>query len=342
MRALVYQGPKTMNILDVPDVFPKNNEVKIAPKYVGICGSDTHGYLGTTGRRIPPMVMGHEMSGIVLETGPGVSRCKPGDRVTVQPILYCGDCTYCRQGLVNICAKRRFLGTMDQNGVFADAICVEEKNVFLLPDSIGDLEGAMIEPLAVAFRAVSQAIPIEGKTVLICGAGAIGLLLLSVAKYFGAGKTAVVDLSSHRLNLAMQNGADIIINPAYQDIERELSKNGIRDSIDIAFEAVGVTPTVQQTVDYVRNKGTVVWVGNSSKMVTINMQNVVTRELLIKGTYVYTEKDFEEAICLLANSDMDIKRFISKVIPLEHATAAFEELCAGAGELIKVLVDMQA
>jgi len=222
MRALMYQGPKTMNIMDIPDVTPKKNEVKIAPKYVGICGSDVHGYLGTTGRRIPPMVMGHEMSGVVLEVGSEVTRFKPGDRVTVQPILYCGECDYCKQGLVNICANRRFLGTMTQNGTFMDAICVDEKNVFSLPGSISDIEGALIEPFAVAYRAVRQALPrpVEGKTVMICGAGTIGLLLLIIAKCFSAGKTIVTDLSDFRLKLAKQNGADIVINPARQDIDQ--------------------------------------------------------------------------------------------------------------------------
>jgi len=341
MRALVYQGPKKMNILDVPDVVMNKREVKIAPKYVGICGSDVHGYLGTTGRRIPPMIMGHEMSGIVIEVGSEVSSFKPGDRVTVQPILYCGQCVYCKQGLINICSNRRFLGTMDQNGAFSDEICIEEKNVFHIPDSISDIEGALIEPLAVAYRAVRQVMPVENKTVMICGTGAIGLLLLAVVRYFGAGKTIVTDLSDFRLEIAKKNGADIIINPAKQDLKQELLENGVYDSIDISFEAVGATPTAQQTVDYVRNKGNIVWVGNSAPMVTINMQNIVTREVVIKGTYIYTEEDFADSIRLLADGNIKISNIVSKIIPLEEAPAMFEKLSIGPGELIKVLVDLQ-
>lgn len=342
MRALVYQGPREMSIMDVPDVTPGSREVKIATKYVGICGSDVHGYLGTTGRRIPPMVMGHEMSGVILEAGSEVTRFKPGDRVTVQPILYCGECVYCKRGLVNICAKRRFLGTMTQNGAFTDAICIEEKNVFLIPSNISDIEGALVEPFAVALRAVRQALPVKDKTIMICGAGTIGLLLLKAARYYGAGKIIVTDLSSYRLGVAKQNGADIIINPSVQDLNQVLRENSVHDSIDIAFEAVGITATVQQTVDCVCNNGIIIWVGNSDQMVTLNMQSVVTREVIIKGTYVFTEEDFADSIRLLSESNVDITGVVSGIIPLEEAVAAFEELSAGRGELIKVLVDLQA
>lgn len=336
----MYMGPKKMQIVDVPDINPKMKEVKIAPKYVGICGSDVHGFLGITGRRTPPMIMGHEVSGLVLEVGSSVTEFKPGDRVTIQPILNCGYCEYCEKGLINICPNRNFLGTMEENGALVDSICVDKKNVILLPNGIDTIEGAMIEPLAVAYRAINQAMPIEGKTVMISGAGTIGLMILMLARYYNAGKTIILDLNNSRLDLARQIGADITINPSTQDIEEKLGEYNCLNTVDITIEAVGVTSTAQQTVDYVRNKGTVIWVGNSAQMITINMQSIVTREITIKGTYVYNEQDFLESIQLLAAKSIDVKQLISMIIPLEKASEMFNSLSSNAGDLIKVIIEL--
>ncbi len=339
MRALVYLGPEQMEIQqwDVPQ--PKAGEVRVRSRYVGICGSDVHGFLGTTGRRTAPMVMGHEMSGEISAIGEGVTGLSVGDRVTVQPIFNCGHCTYCKQGLINICAEREFMGTMSCNGAFEDEFCVRAENICKLPDNISFEVGALIEPFAVGYRAVKQAMPVEGKTVMICGAGTIGLMVLKVCKLLGAGKIVMIDLSEDRLELARRHGADITIN-GRADIDAELKTYGIRDTIDIAIEAVGATPTVQQSVTYVKNHGQVVWVGNAAPMVTLNMQSVVTREVNIQGTYVYTDEDFKTCIKLLSEQPQDFTGIISEVVALEQATDEFRELSKGAGKKIKVLVDM--
>ena len=339
MRALVYQGPKTMTIEDWPLPEPKAGEVRVQSKFVGICGSDVHGFLGTTGRRTAPMVMGHEMSGIVSAVGEGVTTVQVGDRVTVQPILNCGVCDYCKEGYINICPDREFLGAMSCNGAFADCFCVPEKNICKLPENVSLEVGALIEPFAVAYRGVRHAGDITGKTVMICGAGTIGLMVLKVCKLLGAGKVIMVDLSPDRLELAARHGADVLIN-GRDDIGAVLTELGLRRSVDIAIEAVGVSPTVQQTVDFVKNRGQVVWIGNNAPMVSLNMQNVVTREVSIQGSYVYTQEDFEACIRLLSETPQDFTGIISATIPLEEAAAMFDTLSQGAGALIKVLVDM--
>ena len=341
MKALMYNNPHDLSVVDIAEPNPSSKQVKIKLKYVGICGSDIHGYTGESGRRIPPMIMGHELSGKVVSVGNEVTRFKIGDRVTVQPIMYCGKCEFCKQDLINICANRRGLGTMNINGAFAEYLCIEEKFVFSLTDNISDEAAAMMDPFGVVYRAVTQSMPIEGKNILIAGTGTIGLLILKLVKYYKPNHIVVIDLSDFRLNLARKYGADITINPKELDVDKVLKDSGIRDSIDLAIECVGISATAQNTVEFVRNKGTAVWIGNAAKMITINMQQVVTREVTIKGSYGFTEQDFSNALHFLEQGKIIIEDLVSKKISLEEAPLAFEELSKGAGEAIKILVDME-
>jgi len=339
MRALVYQGPKNMTMENWALPTPKAGEVRVRTAFVGICGSDVHGWLGITGRRTAPMVMGHELSGIVSAVGEGVTNCKVGDRVTVLPLFACGECDYCQAGLDNICPTREFMGAMRCNGALLDEFCVSAKNICVLPDNISLEIGSLIEPFAVAYRGVCHAAPVAGKTVMICGAGTIGMMALKVCKMLGAKTVIMVDLSNDRLAIAANHGADVLVNGA-EDIDAALRAAGVRDCIDIAIEAVGVTPTVQQSVTFVRNHGQVVWIGNSAPTVNLNMQTVVTREINIQGSYIYTEADFRECIRLLSEQPQDFTGIISDVVSLEDAEESFRELSQGAGSKLKVLVKL--
>lgn len=340
MRALVYLGPGKMEIQNWEIPVPGPGEVRIKGKYVGVCGSDIKGFLDATGRRIPPMVMGHEIYGTVSAVGEGVEKIKEGDRVAVHPILACGRCSYCRSGMTNICPDKEILGVMHTNGAFAEEFCVPEPNVCKIPDTMPDTTAALIEPFAVAYRAVSHAMPVEGKTVMICGAGPIGLMILKICDMINTEKIIMLDRIDHRLDLAKRHGADILINPGKEDIAEILVKAGLRNNIDIAFEAAGITPTVQQTVDYVRNCGQIIWVGNSNPMVTLNMHHVVSREIAIKGSYVYTQEDFLVCVDLLSRSELDFDGIVSDIISLGEAPSMFEQLGKGPGKKVKVLVDM--
>ncbi|MBR4016451.1 MAG: galactitol-1-phosphate 5-dehydrogenase [Oscillospiraceae bacterium] len=340
MRALVYHGPKDMKIEERPIPQPAAGQVRIRTAFVGICGSDVHGWLGVTGRRIPPMIMGHEFSGIISALGEGVTGWNVGDPITVQPMFSCGKCGYCAEGLTNLCDDRKFMGAMDNNGAFMDEFCVPVENLCALPENVSLETGALIEPFAVAYRGILHAGGVKGKTVMICGAGTIGLMALKVCKLLEAGTIIVVDLSDDRLELARKHGADITIN-GREDIGAALTAAGLRNQIDVAVEAVGVTPTAQQTVEFVKTRGTIVWIGNSAPTVTVNMQSIVTRELTIYGSYIYTDEDFRECIRLLSEKPQDFTGIISEVIPVEQAQDAFEELSHGATAKIKVLVDMR-
>jgi 2-desacetyl-2-hydroxyethyl bacteriochlorophyllide A dehydrogenase len=339
MKALVYFGPEDIRYTEVNDLKPENNEVLIRVKATGICGSDVHGYLGITGRRIPPMIMGHEFSGDIVEIGKNVKEFSVGEKVTVQPVNFCGECEFCKNGLTNMCINKRFFGVLDVNGSMAEYVCVPDKLVCRLPASLSYIQGAMVEPLAVAYSGVKQAPPIEGKNVLIIGAGTIGLLVLQVVKMKNPAKIFITDLSDHRLEVAKKLGADVIINPSKENVEETVKAQTKGNGADVALEAVGVSQTVQQAMSSLKVGGTCVWIGNSQKMININMQEIVTRELKIFGTYIYTHEEFKEAIHIISSGEVDVEQIISKRVLLAEGPEMFQKLAKDADKLIKVIIE---
>ncbi len=338
MKALVYTRPENMVVRQVEDLLVRPGEVLIKVKAAGICGSDVHGYLGTTGRRTAPMIMGHEFSGIVAETGDGVKGIKKDDRVTVQPLIFCGKCGYCKEGLTNLCINKKMFGVMDLNGSMAEYISVPEFLVYKLPDSVSYVHAAMMEPLAVAYSAARSAPEIRGKSVLIIGAGTIGLLLLQVILRMAPLKVIISDVSDFRLELARKLGANHTINPSNKDFRAAVDAITGSEGVDVSFEAVGISQTVQQAMSALKIKGTCVWIGNSAKMVELNMQEVVTRELSVIGTYAYTHNDFGDSVKLMSEMKFDLDSMISSVVPLDEGPEMFRRLAREPGELIKVIL----
>lgn len=337
MKALVYEGKRDLRLEEypVPQCGAKDVRIKIA--YCGICGSDVHGYLGTTGRKIPPLIMGHEFAGIVDAVGEQVTRFHPGDRVTALPVKYCGHCEYCRRGLTNICPNRNFLGVFSENGAMCEYLCIDEQYVLSLPEDVDFIKGALIEPFAVAYRAVVSA-DVKDKSVLVLGAGTIGLLVVQIARFMGARFIAVTDMSNARLELARRSGAALTVNPNEQSLAENLKSSLGSDKVDRTIEAVGATPTVQDSLNRLKNKGLAIWIGNSAPLVQTPMQEIVTRELTVRGTYIYSNEDFKAAMHLIGSNSFDLSFIISKIVSMEEAPAMFETLSAGAGELIKVLI----
>jgi threonine dehydrogenase-like Zn-dependent dehydrogenase len=338
MKALVYHGPEILKWEEIPDVSPREGEVLIKVKAVGICGSDVHGYLGITGRRIPPMVMGHEFSGIVAAVGAGVTSVKAGDRVAPYPVVFCGECEFCRQGNVHICLNKTAFGVLECNGAMAEYISVPAKLAFKLADGVSYSVGSMMEPMAVAYRGVNNAGDLSGKNVLIVGAGTIGLLALAIVKMRSPAKIFVSDLSDHRLAVAAKMGADFTINPGTGDLEAAIKSETGGSGVDVAFEAVGATPTVQQAMSALKIGGTAVWIGNSAKMIQVNMQEIVTRELKVVGTFLYTFKEFGEVVALLNSGKINVEPMISLETPMENGPALLARLAKDPGPMIKVIL----
>lgn len=339
MKALMYEGPKQLRVVEAPKPEPKHGEVLVKIKACGICGSDVHGYLGITGRRTAPMVMGHEFSGQIEAVGEGVSSAyQAGDHVTVQPVKFCGECENCKKGNTNVCTDKQFYGVLDFNGAFEEYLCVPEKLLYKLPESVSFEEGALIEALAVSYCGVKKAGDLSGKNVLIIGGGTIGQLALMVAKTKNPKNLILSDLSNSRLETAKKLGADYVINPNGKDFAEEVQKALGGEQVDIAIEAVGATPTVAQAISVLNPQGTCVWIGNSAKIIELDMQAVVTRELKVLGTYIYTHEEFGETIAFMEQEKLDFSPLISETIPLERAPELFEALVTETEKYLKVVV----
>jgi L-iditol 2-dehydrogenase len=341
MKALVYEGPWQMPIRDIEPPQAGLGEVVVAVQAVGVCGSDVHGYTGSTGRRIPPMVMGHEFSGTVSAVGEGVTRHKAGDRVVVQPLITCGICENCRAGMPHICINRRGLGMGNVNGAYAEAVGVPESLLYDLPPEVSFQHGAMVEPLSVAMHAVNLTPITLMDTVVILGAGTIGLLTLLSCRLKGTNKIIVSDLSPHRLEMAARLGADVVVNPARVDLAAIVREHSSPSGAPIVIEAVGITATARQSLELVRPGGHVTWIGNSQPMVEIGMQQVVTRELTVQGAYGFTN-EFGRAIEAIRTGRIDVSPLIEGTVPLEEGSQIVDDLAKGKMDAIKIVLKLEA
>ncbi len=339
MRGLVYEGPGRLRLTDVATPVPAAGEALIRVAACGICGSDVHGYRGLTGRRTPPVIMGHEFTGVVERLGGGVKRVKPGDRVAVQPLIFCGACPACRQGLTNRCPNRRMYGVMDCNGAMAEYVAVHEKQIYPLPAWVDDVHGSLLEPLAVAFSAVRRAERADARRALVVGTGTIGLMIVQMLRASRPGiRILAADVNAGRLDLARQMGADAVFDPSGADARSILAGATDGEGVDLAFEAVGLAATVRQALGALRPGGLCVWVGNSAKMIEIDMQETVVRELEVRGTYAYTHGAFGETLALLAGGALHLDPLISRVAPLREGPVWFEKLAAATDDLVKVIL----
>jgi L-iditol 2-dehydrogenase len=325
-----------MPLEERPDPVAGSGEVVVAVRASGICGSDVHGFVGATGRRRIGVVMGHEATGQVIDIGPDVARARVGDRVVLRSILPCGVCDRCRHGQPNICLDRRGLG-MHLEGANAERIVVPEALLVPLPDSVGYEEGSLVEPLAVAMHAVSITPFGRRDDVVIVGGGPIGLLTLLAARRRGARTIFVTDRDAHRLDVARRLGADVAINVAEIDAVAAVMDATNGRGADAVLEAVGIGPTVAQSLAVARPGGQVTWVGNSAPEVPLPMQELVTRELTVRGAYGYVD-EFVGAVEALAEGQIDASSIIERVAPLADGEALFKELAAGSLAAVKVVL----
>ncbi|WP_319756703.1 zinc-binding dehydrogenase [uncultured Sphaerochaeta sp.] len=341
MKALYYVGEKEMELREIPTPAPNENEYLIQVKSNGICGSDFEGYMGKTGRRTPPMIMGHEFSGVVAQAPKG-GKFQEGQKVVVFPKPYCGVCEFCKKGMVNVCPEGICMGVLDVDGSMCEYVTIEEK--YLLPfDGISFSEAAFTEPLAVAYRSVykiSDDELAEADYTLIIGAGTIGLMALALLKYRGAKNVIVSDATDFRLGIAKELGADYLVNPRTQDFLAEITAITSGKMIDFSIEAVGIAPTAKNSLECLKIGGTAIWIGNAQKIIEVNMQNIVTKELKIKGNYVYDLDGFADSLRLLSERKINIKPLITHSYKLEDGVQAFKDLENNReGKMLKVMLE---
>ncbi len=342
MKALLLDGPSHFIITDVPiPALVDARDVLIRVRAASICGSDVHGMDGSTGRRIPPIIMGHEAAGSIEAVGPGVRGFAVGDRVTFDSTIYCGECSFCRQGLVNLCDHRRVLGVScaeyRQDGAFAEYVVVPERILYRLPDNLDFVSAAMAEPLAVAAHAARTAAPAPGSSRLVVGTGLIGLLLIRVLRLNGSGPLIAVDLDQGRLDNARRFGADATILAGPDAVEQVRQLTGGRGA-DYAFEVVGATAPLRTAVDGLRKGGTLTLVGNISPTVELPLQSIVTRQLTLKGSAAIAD-EYPFALDLMSSGTVDVKALVSAVAPLSEGASWFARLHAREPGLLKIVLE---
>ena len=342
MKALLLSEYNHLSVTELPRPTPAADEILIQVAACGICGSDVHGYDGSTGRRIPPIVMGHEAAGIVTEVGTNVSGFAPGDRVTFDSTVYCGTCDYCLRGEINLCNNRQVIGVScgeyRRAGAFADFITVPARIAYKLPDTFSFPDAAMLEAVSVALHGVAVSQMTGGETVLVIGAGMIGLLLLQAARVAGAARVFISDIDPTRLKLATQLGADATLEASGSALIDQILHLTNGNGVDLVLEAVGRDETIASAIDCVRKGGTVTLVGNISPQINLPLQKVVSRQIRLQGSCA-SSGEYPQAIELIASGKIKVKPLITAVAPLSAGPSWFDRLHAREPNLMKIVLD---
>ena len=341
MKSLVLTEPKVLRIQESPTPDLAADEALIRVKACGICGSDVHGYDGSSGRRIPPLIMGHEAAGVIEGMGAKVEGFSLGDRVTFDSTVYCGECEYCLEGKVNLCDRRMVLGVScgeyRRHGAFAEYVAVPSRILYKLPPSLPFEHAAMIEAVSVAVHAVGRVKFQPGDASVVVGAGMIGLLLVQAARAAGCDRVIAVDLDKDRLKLAKELGATQSINPLESDTIETILGATAGQGVRVSFEVVGSTPTVETAIQATRRGGAVVLVGNLAPQVEFPLQSVVTREITLFGSCA-SAGEYPKCIELMDKGAIKVSPLISAQATLEEGAEWFDRLYAKEAGLMKVIL----
>ena len=343
MRAAVLQKPFHMTMEMRVRPVPNRGEVLVRVKSVGVCGSDVHYY--THGRIGPfivesPLVLGHEMAGIIEAVGHGVSEARVGERVAVEPGVPDRVCEFCRRGRYNLCPNIRFMATPPVDGAFVDYIVIPADFAFRLPEQVSLDEGALMEPLSVGVYAVHRSGLKAGQNVLIIGAGPIGLVTLQSARAAGAGSITVIDLDPARLALAKRLGATRVFNAKEEFLNEQFSGNGNEQGIDIVFEAVGTPKTAALAVHLAKRGGSVVMIGFPLEdNFAYPLVSAMAKEANIITVFRYANV-YPSSIALVAEGRIDLKSLITHHFPLEQAEQALQLSDRREDGVVKAMVQV--
>ena len=341
MKALILDGYKHLVYKNFPEPVLTADDVLVRIKACGICGSDVHGWDGSTGRRIPPLVMGHEASGVVAEVGSNVKKYKPGERVTFDSTIYCGTCFFCSRGQINLCDHRRVLGVScdeyRQHGALAEYVAVPQHIIYAVPAGISFEQSAMAEPCSVAFHAVQMTPLTINDTAVVVGAGIIGLLMVQTLRVAGCGQIIAVDPEPEKLVLARQLGADTGLNPDEEDAVSAIKKMTGNQGADIVFDAVGLNASLGTALHSVRKGGHLTLIGNLAPEVKLALQDVVTSEVTLHGSCA-SRGEYPACLDMIARGAINVDGLISAVAPLSEGARWFERLYRREKGLLKVIL----
>ena len=341
IKALVLTEYNKFEFTDAEIPKITDDEVLINVKACGICGSDVHGMDGSTGRRIPPIIMGHEASGVITETGKNVTDWKKGERVTFDSTIYCCKCKFCMMGKINLCNNRRVAGVSckeyRQNGAFAEYIALPEHILYRLPDKITFEQAAMAEALSIAFHAAGRIKININDAAVVVGTGMIGLLLIQTLRLAGVGNLIAVDIDDNKLKTALKMGANAALNSEKSNVKEEIFNITKGLGADLAFEAVGITPAIKAAISILKKGGNLVLVGNTSPTIDLPLQTIVTNEITLSGSCA-SSGEYPACLEMIANGKIDVDSFISKIAPLSEGEIWFKKLYNKEPGLMKVIL----
>ena len=350
MKAARWYGPKDIRIEDVEIPKVKSGQVKIKVEWCGICGSDLHEFMVgpifiPTGKKHPltkmeaPIIMGHEFAGEVVEKADDVDNLNVGDKVALEPIVACGECSNCKKGYYNICEKLGFHGLAGGGGGLAEYTTFAAEFVHKLPQGVSTKEGALIEPIAVAVHSLRRADFLQGETAIVTGAGPIGLSTILSLKAAGAQQVISVEIADARKKFALEFGADYVFDPNEVNVIEEVNKLTDNKGVDVGFETTGVQAGFETAVAATARRGRIVVTSIWEEAVEFNLNNLVLTEKEIKGTIAYSKGVFPAVISLIQDGRIKASKMITEEIKLaDLVDKGFEELMAHKDKHVKIIV----
>lgn len=341
MKAMLLTEYKNLQVTDVEDPSVGPKDLLIQVRACGICGSDIHGYDGSSGRRIPPLVMGHEAAGVVTQVGAEVTGFQVGDHVTFDSTVSCGECFHCRRGEINLCDNRMVLGVScgeyRRHGAFAELVSVPQHICYKLPEEMPFEHAALIEAVSVAVHAANRTPVSLGDTAVVVGSGMIGLLTIQAIRLAGCARVIAVDLDQNRLDAALSLGADVALKADEVDVAEEVKKLTGGRGADVALEVVGATATIDTAIECLRKGGSLTIVGNLAPRVEMPLQKIVTRELTLYGSCASCG-EYPACIELMRTGAIQVAPLITATASLEEGPEWFSRLYAGEKGAMKVII----
>lgn len=338
MKAAVLKAPYQIHLQEVEEPRLSSSDVLIKVRCVGICGSDVHTYKGTHPFRKPPVILGHEMAGEVVELGEDITLFKKGDRVSVEPQTYCYRCTNCYHGHYNLCNNKRVLGTTLWPGAFAEYVAIPEEKVYLLPNGLSFEEGALVEPLAVGIRAAGMAGIHIGDSVLVRGSGTIGLATLVALKEAGATRIITTDVQDFNLVRASELGAWATVNERRESLEERVKEWTKGEGVDASVIAAHVPSLIGESLSLVRKRGRVVLVAIFDEEASIDPFKIAYTEVEVVGSWTYTGREFQAAIELMSQKRTIVDSLITHRWPIERVREALDLVDKRTEDAIKVVL----
>lgn len=330
-------GEIEFNQVEKPTLQP--DQIIMQTRRIGICGSDIHVYHGMHPYTDYPVIQGHEVSGVVAEVGENVAGLAVGEKITFIPQVTCGKCYPCRHGMYHICESLKVMG-FQIGGAAQEYVALDAANVLKLPDDMLLDHAAMIEPISVAVHAIARGGGVDGKKVLVLGAGPIGNLTAQVARASGAAAVMITDISDYKLNKAKECGLEMAVNPNKDDLNETILNSFGPDRADLILECVGIQPTITQAVEYARKGTSIIIVGVFDQKPIVDLGLVQDRELSLVGTLMYQKSDYEQAIKLVAGEKMVLAPLISDHFPFEQYLDAYQKIEAAQGNIMKVMITL--